>query len=103
MPHQAPSIAIFRCFRRHLSSPRTSQVLLDCSQFETVAVHESKRRAMAEEKLNSYAEECAYLRKTLGNAMGSASRDEVLADVQRIREAEDLASQQLLRAPPGSS
>jgi hypothetical protein len=68
-----------------------------------VAVHESKRRALVEEKLNSYAEECAYLRQTLGNAMGAASRDEVLADVQKIREAEELASQQLLRAPPGSS
>ncbi len=79
------------------------QFLLDCSQFETVAVHESKRRALAEEKLNSYIEECTYLRKTLGAAMGLASRDEVLSDVEKIKEAEQIASQQLFRAPPGSS
>jgi hypothetical protein len=68
-----------------------------------MAVHESKRRSLVEEKLNSYVEECAYLRKTLGAAMGAASRDEVLGDVLKIREAEELASQQLLRAPSGSS
>ncbi len=68
-----------------------------------MAVHESKRRALAEEKSNSYAEECAYLRQTLGNAMGAASRDEVLAAVQKIREAEEFTSQQLLRAPLASS
>jgi hypothetical protein len=68
-----------------------------------MAVHESKRRELVEGKLNSYTEECLYLRKTLGTAMGAASRDEVLAEVLKIREAEELASQQLLRAPPGSS
>jgi hypothetical protein len=68
-----------------------------------VAVHESKCRALVEQKLNSYAEECSYLRKTLGTAMGAASRDEVLNDVLKIREAEEFASEQLLRAPPGSS
>ena len=68
-----------------------------------MAVHEGKRRALVEEKLNSYAEECAYLRRTLGAAMGVASRDEVLADIEKIREVEQAAAQQLLRAPPGSS
>ena len=68
-----------------------------------MAVHETKRRGLVEEKLNSYVEECAYLRRTLGAAMGAASRDELLADVEKIRDAEQAASQQLLRAPPGSS
>ncbi len=78
-------------------------MLLDCSQFETMALHESQRRTAVEEKLSSYAEECSYLRRTLGSAMGAASRDEILAEVQKIKDAEESAAQQLLRGPPGSS
>jgi hypothetical protein len=102
---KVPSHCLLRVFQFRVpvrSSPGL-QVLLDCSQFETVAVHEAKRRESVEHKLNSYAEECSYLRKTLGDAMEAASRDELLGDVLKIREAEEFASQQLLRAPPGSS